>query len=217
LERIRAERETLVKSGKIRREKGESALKECCDNSYYTVLPESWSVCRLGDVIRLIGGVSYDKGDVTTDGVRIIRGGNIQDDKILLFDDDVFLPNSYYDDDKVVKITDTVIVASTGSKIVIGKAGFASTINENVQIGAFLRIIRPYLQETARFVQLLFRSDYYRNYIRDISKSTNINNIKAEYITDFVIAFPPLAEQHRITIAVESAFKQLDNIVTNIL
>ena len=41
-------------------------------------IPESWEWVRLGEVLRVIGGVSYDKKDVAKTGFRILRGGNIQ-------------------------------------------------------------------------------------------------------------------------------------------
>ena len=213
LERIRSEKESLIKAGKIKRSKNDSAIIRGDDNCYYGGLPEIWTICNLGDLVKVIGGVSYDKKDVNLNGIRILRGGNIQEEKILFFDDDVFLPQQYFDMEKVVQSTDIVIVASTGSKVVIGKAGFLKSQSEQIQIGAFLRIIRPIKEETAKYIQTIFRTDEYRMYIREISKGTNINNIKSKYINDFIIPLPPLAEQHRIVNAIETAFEQIDNIV----
>jgi Restriction endonuclease S subunits len=213
LERIRSEKESLIKAGKIKRSKSDSVIIRGDDNCYYGGLPEIWTICNLGDLVKVIGGVSYDKKDVNLNGIRILRGGNIQEEKILFFDDDVFLPQQYFDMEKVVQSTDIVIVASTGSKVVIGKAGFLKSQSEQIQIGAFLRIIRPIKEETAKYIQTIFRTDEYRMYIREISKGTNINNIKSKYINDFIIPLPPLAEQHRIVNAIETAFEQIDNIV----
>jgi type I restriction enzyme S subunit len=76
-------------------------------------------------------------------GIRILRGGNIQDSQINLYNDDVFIPQYFFDKEKQVRQEDIIVVASTGSKTLIGKAGFAYQDLTNVQIGAFLRIIRP--------------------------------------------------------------------------
>ena len=51
-------------------------------------IPESWEWVRLGDILRVIGGVSYDKKDVAANGYRILRGGNIQNMKVILAEDD---------------------------------------------------------------------------------------------------------------------------------
>ena len=147
--------------------------------------------------MRVIGGISYDKKDVTTNGYRILRGGNIQSMKVLLAEEDVFLPEQYRDEEKIVCVGDILIVASTGSKTVIGKAGYVDRNIPNTMIGAFLRICRPYSYQLADYFRLIFESDFYRKHIRELAQGTNINNVKESYITQFAIPLPPLAEQKR--------------------
>ena len=166
-------------------------------------IPESWCWCRLGEIIRVLGSVSYDKKDVTKTGYRILRGGNIQQMKILLDETDVFLPEKYRDEDKLIRKGDILIVASTGSKAVIGKAGFVDLDVSDIMIGAFLRICRPYSLDMAGYLRCLFESDFYRKHIRDLAQGTNINNVKESYITEFVIPLAPLVEQKRIVAAIE--------------
>ena len=132
-----------------------------------------------------------------------MRGGNINDLKVSLFSDDVFLPESYFDAEKQVKLNDVVIVASTGSKAVIGKAGYIDRDIPNTQIGAFLRLVRPIDISLASYIRLLFATEYYREHIRTQSQGTNINNVKAEYITELLVPLPPLAEQARIVAEIE--------------
>ena len=121
---------------------------------------------KLGELIRVIGGVSYKKNDVSTNGLRILRGGNIKNTKVYLNEDDVFLPLSYEDSEKQVRKDDIIIVASTGSKTVIGKAGFIESDIPNTMIGAFLRICRPYFFYIVDYIKCIFNSEYYRNHIR---------------------------------------------------
>lgn len=154
-------------------------------------------------MIRIIGGVSYDKKDVTKTGIRILRGGNINNLEISLFSDDVFLPEKYYDHEKQVQANDILIVASTGSKSVIGKAGYVLTPMPNTQIGAFLRIVRCIDKIYVAYTKLIFATEYYCEHIRQLSQGTNINNVKAEYINNMLIPLPPLAEQARIVTEIE--------------
>lgn len=178
-------------------------------------IPNSWVWTRFSALIQIISGVSYDKKDVATKGIRILRGGNINDLKVSLFSDDVFLPETYYDPDKQVQISDVLIVASTGSKEVIGKAGYVIEPLVNTQIGAFLRIVRPILKWYAPYVKLIFATEYYREHIRHLSGGTNINNIKADYINAFLISLPPYAEQIRIAERINSLFEQIEIIEQN--
>lgn len=171
----------------------------CIDDDLPFDIPNGWNWCRLGELVRIINGVSYDKQDIGNVGIRIIRGGNIDNLQIRLLQDDVFLPPKYYDDDKQVKKGDVIVVASTGSKVAIGRAGFAEDNIPNTQIGAFLRIVRPINNHLSGYIHLVFASDYYRNNIRDLVHGNTINNIKNEYISDLLVPIPSFAEQIRIS------------------
>jgi len=228
LEHIRKEKEELIKQGKIKRDKKESIIFKGDDNSYYEKInridsknidnklpfniPNSWTWCRLGNLIQVISGVSYDKKDVGNGNIRILRGGNINDLKVEVFDDDVFLPEEYYDNEKQLQKNDIVIVASTGSKEVIGKPGFITTVIEKTMIGAFLRIIRPFSSVTTNYIKLVFSSDYYRNHIRKLVHGNTINNIKTEYITDLIVPVPPQNEIVKIINLIKANMNLINKI-----
>ena len=149
-------------------------------------------------MIKIISGVSYDKRDIFYDGIRILRGGNIGELTIQLQQDDVFLSHKYFDEEKQIKNGDIIIVASTGSKIAIGRAGFVEKDYPNTQIGAFLRIIRPINIDFTGYLKCLFSTDYYREHIRESVHGNTINNVKSEYLENFIIPLPPIAEQKRV-------------------
>jgi len=177
-------------------------------------LPEGWCWCKLGDLVYMISGTSYGKGDVlsgkTDSCVRILRGGNIIDEQILYCTDDVFIPSSFIDETKSIKKNDIVIIGSSGSKKAIAKASLAKEDDSSSQIGAFLRIIRNYNQSILPYVWMIFRSAYYKLYIADIVKGTNINNIKSEYIEQFDIPLPPLSIQKAIVEKIEVLLPLID-------
>ena len=199
-QQIQKEKQRLIADGKIKKEK---PLPEITEEEKPFDIPESWKWVRLGELIRVIGGVSYKKNDVSTNGLRILRGGNIKNTKVYLNEDDVFLPLSYEDSEKQVRKDDIIIVASTGSKTVIGKAGFIESDIPNTMIGAFLRICRPYFFYIVDYIKCIFNSEYYRNHIRTQVQGTNINNIKESHIAELAIPLPPLAEQKRIVAKIE--------------
>lgn len=177
-------------------------------------LPEGWCWCKLGDLVYMISGTSYGKGDVlsgkTDSCIRILRGGNIIDEQILYCADDVFIPASFVDKTKAIKKNDIVIIGSSGSKKAIAKASLAKEDDPSSQIGAFLRILRNYNQSILPYVWMIFRSAYYKLYIADIVKGTNINNIKSEYIEQFDIPLPPLSIQKAIVEKIEELLPLID-------
>lgn len=206
-QQIREEKQRLTKKGKIKKER---PLPVITEEEKPSEIPESWKWIRLGELVRVIGGVSYKKTDVSQTGLRVLRGGNIQAMRVLINDDDVCLPFEYRDDEKQVQVGDIVIVASTGSKTVIGKAGYVDRELPDTMIGAFLRICRPVYMATVDYLHCIFDSEFYRKHIRDLSQGTNINNVKESYITEFIIPLPPLAEQKRIVAKIEELLPYID-------
>ncbi|MBQ4478276.1 MAG: restriction endonuclease subunit S [Bacteroidales bacterium] len=175
-------------------------------------IPNNWRWCSLGDLVDMVSGTSYKKDDVRTKGVRILRGGNIVNDELVLAEDDVFLPDEYANLEKNIHKDDIIIVASTGSQKVIGKPALIRQNYDKTQIGAFLRIIRAKDVKYVPFLWLIFKGMYYREHIRNLVKGTNINNIKEEYITTLPIPLPPLAEQQRIVAKIEELFAEIDKL-----
>ena len=145
---------------------------------------------RLGEIAEVIGGVTFNKADITTSGIRILRGGNIQNGEICLKEDDVYLPHIYKDNKNTILEGDTILVASTGSVEVLGKAATAFSSLGEVQIGAFLRIIRPKKTRYAALISAHLQSSQFREYIQKQAKGTSINNIRNEYLINFLLYVP---------------------------
>ena len=155
-------------------------------------LPQGWKWTSLWELVDIIGGVSYSLDDITDDvnGIRIIRGGNIQNNLVVLRDDDVYLPKCYKSRLNALQKWDIVLVASTGSVEALGRTATVWSDMENVQIGAFLRILRPKSTTNAPLISAWLSSDYYLTYIRTVAKGTNINNIGKAHIKGFMIPMP---------------------------
>ena len=185
-----------------------------CDNAHSRKLPQGWCSVTVNDVCSIIGGVSYNKADIQDTGIRVLRGGNIQNGKVIDCFDDVFIPLSYQNNDNQVQRGDIIVVASTGSQTLIGKTGFVDRDIPKTQIGAFLRIVRPKQKTLSPYIRLVFQTDAYKDYIRNVAKGSNINNVKNAHLQNFQICFPPLEEQQRIVQKIEELFSSLDDIQT---
>lgn len=187
-------------------------LQAAFDGSLTGADTSTWENKPLGEFVDIISGTSYEKSDVQEDGIRVLRGGNIQNNVLVLEEDDVFVPVKYRDNAKCIKNGDIIIVASTGSQKAIGKPALIREDYEDVQIGAFLRIVRPKGIQYAPYIQCFFLSPLYRDYIRMQAKGTNINNIKNKYLTDLVLPMPSISEQQRIVAKIEELFAEIDKL-----
>ena len=185
-----------------------------CDNGHSRKLPQGWYSVTANDVCSIIGGVSYNKADIQDTGIRVLRGGTIQNGKVIDCFDDVFISLSYQNNDNQVQRGDIIVVASTGSQTLIGKTGFADRDIPKTQIGAFLRIVRPKQKTLSPYIRLIFQTDAYKDYIRNVAKGSNINNVKNAHLQNFQICLPPLEEQQRIVQKIEELFSSLDDILT---
>ncbi len=177
-------------------------------------IPENWCWTRAGNLSSLHRGVSYKKADAHAtkekDDCLIMRGGNIGEGYIVTDVDNVYVNKSLVDESQFVRQNDIIIVASTGSTKVIGRAGISTRDYEDVSFGAFLMLVRPVGQSSPKYLDFFFQSDDYRTRMRNLASGVNINNIRGHYITDMPIPFPPLPEQHRIVNRIESLFAKLD-------
>lgn len=178
-------------------------------------LPEGWKWYRLGDFINIFRGVSYKKNDAHNEKQEndclIIRGGNIDEGCINLNSDNVFVNKSLVSENQIIKKNDVIIVTSTGSIKVIGRAGVSASDYEDVAFGAFLTLARPNEKANKSFVNQYFQSSLYRERIRRLASGVNINNIRIEYITESPFPLPPTPdEQQRIVNRIESMFAKLD-------
>lgn len=193
-------------------EKLTQALVPAAEQPYQ--VPENWRWTRVGMLSSLHRGVSYKKDDAhpikQENDCLVMRGGNIGEGYIDVDADNVYVDFSLVNKDQLVKKNDIIIVASTGSTKVIGRAGISFDDYADVAFGAFLMAVRPSEKAIPRYMDFFFQSDLYRNRIRDLASGVNINNIRSDYITESPYPLPPLAEQQRIVDRIESLFAKLD-------
>lgn len=176
-------------------------------------LPDGWTKTTLSEVGQLLRGVSYKKEDTSekpkSGFVPILRATNIQDEKLILDSDLVYVPSKYVKPDQYLKPDDIVVCMSSGSKHLVGKTAQLSQ-NWKGSFGTFCAAIRPGNVLNGKFVGYFFSSPDYRDFIRQKSAGININNLKPTDFETLEIPVPPLPEQERIVAKIEELFTQLE-------
>jgi len=205
LERIRAEKEELIKEKKLKCEKRDSQPIE----EVPFEIPEGWVWCRLGDIAQSNIGLTYSPNNVSINGTPVLRSNNIKDDKLLL--NDLVRVSGDIQEKNYIKEGDILICARNGSRNLLGKSTIINNLEEPMTFGAFMAICRSLYNH---WIFQTLRTDYFQRYL-DFSNSTAINQITQSMLLEFPIPLPPIKEQHRIVQKIEQLFALIDIIEVN--
>ena len=206
LERIRAEKERLIKEGKIKRSKKSASDTPHYENEVPFEVPESWEWCIIDDIAESNIGLTYKPSDISNDGVPVYRSNNIQNRSICL--DDVVRVDTQILEKQYLHESDLLICARNGSRNLVGKCALISNLSEPTTFGAFMAVCRSSYN---KWIFLLLNSDYFNAYLDD-SNSTAINQVTQKMLLAFQMPFPPANEQDRIYNEVCKWFSVIDSL-----
>ena len=208
LERIRAEKERLIKEKKIKREKNPSVIFKGTDNTPYEKIgdevhpldtpfdiPESWEWVRHNDLFEISGGSQPPKSKFISEA----RDGYIRLYQIRDYGNNpvpVYIPISAAS--KISQKGD-ILLARYGASL--GKVFWAEDGAYNV---AMARVIPLYDTEliSKEFLFLFYQSSLYQSVIHANSRSAQAGFNK-EDLSSLLFPLPPRSEQERIVCAYE--------------
>ena len=213
LERIRAEKERLVKEGKIKRSK-KSASDDEIEAPFE--IPESWEWVRLDDIAILINGdrgVNYpNKNEYVSNGIAWINAGHITNGGYLSEANMNYISQEKYDLLGSGKIQSGDLVFCLRGTI--GKVARVEPYSQGA-IASSLVIIRVYLPFIRDYLFCVLKSDYAKIQLNNFDNGTAQPNLAAKDVEKYFIPLPPLSEQKRITNAVERWFTLIDELESN--
>lgn len=219
LERIRAEKEELIKQGKIKRDKKESIIFKGEDNSYYEKIGNKLNCIDEQLPFKLPDGWSYERlGNICS----IARGGSPRPIENYLTDAEDGL--------NWIKIGDTEqggkYIYSTKEKI--RPEGVSKT--RYVHCGDFLltnsmSFGRPYILKTdgcihdgwlvigdveAVFIQdylyYMLSSSIMYDLLSRLAAGSTVKNLKSDSVKSLIVPIPPRKEQDKISKHIENVF-----------
>ena len=225
LERIRAEKEQLIKAGKIKRDKHESVIFRR-DNSYYEIssknevciddqipfdVPESWEWTRTGSLFQVNPrnrlpddlDVGFMPMPLLSDGF-----GNHHDFQIRKWKE-IKTGFTHFADGDIVIAKITPCFQNRKSAVISGLPnGFGAGTTE-------LHVLRDHTKKLFMpYCLLIYKTHaFIEKGIKNFSGTAGQQRIGKELISDYLIPIPPLEEQKRIVSAVESIFKKLDDLL----
>lgn len=219
LEQIKTEKQKLVKEGKLKKSAlSDSVIFRGDDNKYYELIdnspvcideflpfqiPETWTWCKVKDLLEIQTGASFKKEQANANkkGIRILRGGNILPNKYIFKDDDVFVSEEFVNANTILK-KNCIITPAVTSLENIGKMAVIEKDYNNVSAGGFVFIINPYIQDFNHSLLLAYflQSPFLIEAMRGITKKSGaaFYNLGKERLKELYLPLPPMAEQSRI-------------------
>ena len=219
LEQIKTEKLKLVKEGKLKKSAlAVSTIFRGDDNKYYELIdnspvcideflpfqiPETWTWCKVKDLLEIQTGASFKKEQANANkkGIRILRGGNILPNKYIFKDDDVFVSEEFVNANTILK-KNCIITPAVTSLENIGKMAVIEKDYNNVSAGGFVFIISPYIQDFNHSLLLAYflQSPFLIEAMRGITKKSGaaFYNLGKERLKELYLPLPPMAEQSRI-------------------
>ena len=209
LERIRAEKERLIKEGKIK--KGKKSAKTSDKPHYPFELPKGWVWTTLSEITSIIGDGLHGTPQYDLTGrYFFINGNNLANRKIIIKEDTKRVSDEEYIKYRKVLNESTILVSINGT---IGNVG---TYNgEKVILGksACYFNLLPFIFKD--YICNIIESDYFRKYALNSATGSTIKNVPLQAINCFYVPIPPLEEQKRIVKSIEYWLSFADCIADN--
>ena len=192
LERIRAEKERLIKEGKIK--KGKKSAKTSDKPHYPYELPKGWVWCKLEDVTSVIGDGLHGTPQYNPNGAYyFVNGNNLSNRQIIIKNNTKRVSEEEYIKYKKPLNEHTILVSINGT---IGNIGTYS--NEQIILGksACYFNITPFLVK--EYMCYVIESNYFQKYALLSATGSTIKNVPLKAINEFYVPIPPVSEQKRI-------------------
>ncbi len=208
LERIRAEKERLIKAGKIKRDKHESiifrrdnshyerldGIERCIDDEIPFELPDSWRWERWGNISESIqygyNAPAKDKGRI-----KMVRISDIQNNMVL-WDTVPFCEIAESDIGTYLLQTNDILFARTGGTV--GKSYLVQEVPEEAIYAGYLIRTRYSQWLCPQYLKYFMESELYWSQLRTGTIATAQPNCNGKTLGKMLLPIPPLFEQYRI-------------------
>ena len=221
LEHIRAEKEQLIKAGKIKRDKHESVIFRR-DNSYYEKvdgierciddelpfeIPESWEWCRLGTILQKLTDGTHSTPKYTARGIPFISVKDISSGKIS-FERTKFISKTEHEllASRCDPHRDDILLTK------VGTTGIPVLVDTDRPFSIFVSVAQLRFSTELLdkfFLIYLLKSPFVQTQCRENTKGVGNKNWVMRDIANTLICIPPLAEQKRIQASLANVLKSI--------
>ena len=218
LERIRAEKEKLIKAGKIKPEKNPSVIFRGADNLPYEKtskgirciadeipfeIPDSWEWAKCGEIFQHNTGKALNSSNRSGRLLKYITTSNLYWDRFELEN----LKKMFFSDTEIEKCTvckGDLLVCEGGD---FGRAAIWN-FDMSIRMQNHIHRLRSYSAINTRFFYYLFY--FYKNAGLIGGKGIGIQGLSSNALHALLFPVPPLAEQQRIVAKIEELLPHIE-------
>ena len=192
LERIRKEKEQLVKEGKLK--KKDLEVKPISEDEKPFEIPESWEWVRLSTLSSAIH-YGFTASAAPAGNAKLLRITDIQDDKVN-WKSVPFCTTKEKDLDTYQLKNRDILIARTGGTI--GKTYIVRQLDEVAVFASYLIRVIPLEEVNEEFLKLFMMTPCYWKQLTDASSGTGQPNVNGQSLSNLILPIPPKEEQIRI-------------------
>ena len=211
LDKIRQEKERLIKEKKIKRDKNASIIYRGEDNSYYEKMlatgevkcideevpfevPKGWEWERWGNISQSIQ-YGYNAPALEHGAIKMVRISDIQENCVL-WDNVPYCQIEENDIDTYLLKVNDILFARTGGTV--GKSFLVEEVPERAIYAGYLIRTRYSSLFNPRYMKLFMESQLYWEQLKNGTIATAQPNCNGKTLAKMLLPIPPTKEQDRI-------------------
>ena len=224
LDKIRQEKERLIKEKKIKRDKNASIIYRGEDNSYYEKMlatgevkcideeipfdvPQGWEWERWGNIAQTIQ-YGYNAPALEHGVIKMVRISDIQENCVLWDNVPYCLIDENDIDTYLLKVND-ILFARTGGTV--GKSFLVEEVPEKAIYAGYLIRTRYSSLLNPRYMKSFMESQLYWEQLKNGTIATAQPNCNGKTLAKMLLPIPPTKEQDRIVKKLTQLSSFLDN------
>ena len=204
LERIKAEKEILIKEGKIKRDKKESFIYQSDDKNYYGSIPKNWAYSKLGNICLIINGFTPSRSNASfwNNEISWLTVEDINNQGKYIYKTEQAISKSVVGKGRIIPANNVILCCTSASigKLCINKINTTT----NQQFNGLVKICN--LIETE---YLFIFCSTLKSTLLKIAGVTTFPFVSVDKLKSIVIPIPPLNEQKNISNKVRKLFDAL--------
>ena len=207
LDKIKTEREELVKEGKLKKPRKVQSTE---DEDFKFDIPNSWSWCRLGNIIYHLtdGAHKTPKYIDTKDGIPFLSVKDISSGKI-------DLTNTKFISQETHEVLSKRCNPQKGDILLtkVGTTGIPVIVDTDIKFDLFVSVALLKFDDKlidAKYFKYLLESPLVQDQVCENTKGVGNKNWVLRDINNTLIVLPPLEEQKRIVAKIEKLMPLVD-------